>query len=148
MVFASSPCSTTRRGQYPSNDRKGYDFARRFPLAAAAVAVLPVRSCVIDGEAIACAENGLSVFDLLPYWRRDQVYDFVRFDLLDLNGKDLRRQPIAERKRLLARPLRSEHSGIALNRRSGADQHRPPIPRRRSVALSNRLHRLPEPNSH
>jgi bifunctional non-homologous end joining protein LigD len=34
--------------------RKGYDFADRFPLIVDAVAALPVRSCVIDGEAIAC----------------------------------------------------------------------------------------------
>ena len=44
--------------------RNGYDFADRFPLAVAAVAGLPVRSCVIDGEGIACDESGLSVFEL------------------------------------------------------------------------------------
>jgi ATP-dependent DNA ligase len=32
--------------------RNGYDFARRFPLVVAAVGALPVRSSVIDGEAI------------------------------------------------------------------------------------------------
>jgi ATP-dependent DNA ligase len=42
--------------------RKGYDFADRFPLIIDAIAALPARSCVIDGEAIACEENGLSVF--------------------------------------------------------------------------------------
>jgi hypothetical protein len=30
--------------------RNGYDFAERFPLAAAAIRKLPVRSCLIDGE--------------------------------------------------------------------------------------------------
>jgi bifunctional non-homologous end joining protein LigD len=40
--------------------RNGYDFADRFRLAAAAVAALPGRSCIIDGEAIACDENGLA----------------------------------------------------------------------------------------
>jgi ATP-dependent DNA ligase len=34
--------------------RKGYDFADRFPLIIDAIAALPARSCVIDGEAIAC----------------------------------------------------------------------------------------------
>jgi bifunctional non-homologous end joining protein LigD len=38
--------------------RKGIDLARRFPKVAAVIAALPVRSCVIDGEAIAC---GLAV---------------------------------------------------------------------------------------
>ena len=35
--------------------RRGYDFADRFPLAAAAIAKLSVKSCLIDGEAIVCA---------------------------------------------------------------------------------------------
>jgi hypothetical protein len=38
--------------------------AARFPLAAAAVAALPVRSCLIDGEAIVCDESSLAMFDL------------------------------------------------------------------------------------
>lgn len=40
--------------------RRGHNFADRFPLAAAAVAKLPVRSCLIDGEAIVCDANGLA----------------------------------------------------------------------------------------
>jgi hypothetical protein len=45
--------------------RRVYDFADRFPLAVAAVANLPVNSCLIDGEAIVCDANGIAVFDLL-----------------------------------------------------------------------------------
>ena len=48
--------------------RNGYDFAERFPLAAAAIRKLPVRSCLIDGEAIVRDANGLAVFDLLRRW--------------------------------------------------------------------------------
>jgi ATP-dependent DNA ligase len=40
--------------------------ADRFPLAVEAVPALPVRSCVIDGEAIVCDGNGLAVFGRLP----------------------------------------------------------------------------------
>jgi bifunctional non-homologous end joining protein LigD len=43
----------------------GYDFSDRFLLIVDAVAALPVRSCIVDGEAIAVDENGLSVFDLV-----------------------------------------------------------------------------------
>ena len=43
--------------------RNGYDFSDRFLLIVDAVAALPVRSCIVDGEAIAVDENGLSVFD-------------------------------------------------------------------------------------
>jgi ATP-dependent DNA ligase len=45
--------------------RKGNDFSRRFPQIIAALTVLPVRSCLIDGEAVVCNESGLAVFDLI-----------------------------------------------------------------------------------
>jgi bifunctional non-homologous end joining protein LigD len=45
--------------------RAGNDFSRRFPFMATAVAKLPVRSCLIDGEAIVCDRGGLAVFDLI-----------------------------------------------------------------------------------
>jgi bifunctional non-homologous end joining protein LigD len=41
--------------------RKGNDMTRRFPLIAAAVEKLSVKSCLIDGEAIVCDESGLAV---------------------------------------------------------------------------------------
>ena len=37
--------------------RKGFDLAERFPLAVAAIAALPARSCIVDSEAIACDTN-------------------------------------------------------------------------------------------
>jgi ATP-dependent DNA ligase len=40
----------------------GNDFSGRFPFIAIAVGRLPVRSCLIDGEAIVCDENGLAMF--------------------------------------------------------------------------------------
>jgi ATP-dependent DNA ligase len=45
--------------------RAGNDFSSRFTVIAFAVDKLPVRSCLIDGEAIVCDENGLAVFDLI-----------------------------------------------------------------------------------
>jgi bifunctional non-homologous end joining protein LigD len=42
--------------------RAGNDFSSRFPFIAMALGKLPVRSCLIDGEAIVCDENGLAVF--------------------------------------------------------------------------------------
>jgi bifunctional non-homologous end joining protein LigD len=95
--------------------RRGYNFADRFPLAAAAVAKLPVRSCLIDGEAIVCDANGLAVFDLLRRrWHGDNVI-LCAFDLLELDGQDMRRAPIEERKAALAKLLRRPSDGIALN---------------------------------
>jgi hypothetical protein len=44
--------------------RAGNDFLSRFPFIAMALSKLPVRSCLVDGEAIVCNENGLAVFEL------------------------------------------------------------------------------------
>jgi bifunctional non-homologous end joining protein LigD len=43
--------------------RNGYDLTYRFPSVAAAIAALPVRSCLIDGEAIVCNGDGLLFFN-------------------------------------------------------------------------------------
>jgi bifunctional non-homologous end joining protein LigD len=99
--------------------RKGFDLAQRFPLATAAIAALPARSCIVDGEAIACDANGLSVFDLLRYRRQDDAVTLCAFDLLELDGVDLRQEPIEVRKRTLSRLLRRKHAGISFNRHFG-----------------------------
>src|ERR1700747_304553 len=85
--------------------RAGNDFSSRFPFIAMAVGKLPVWSCLIAGEAIVCDENGLAVFELIR--RHGALASAVHcaFDLLELNGEDLRRQPIEERKWRLAKPL-------------------------------------------
>jgi len=58
------------------------------------------RSAVIDGE-ICCLEwdGRTNFYDLL--FRREQPY-FYAFDLLMLNGEDLRGLPLTQRKRRLA----------------------------------------------
>ena len=94
----------------------GYDFADRFPLIVEAIAALPASSCVVDGEAIAVDENGLSVFDLIRYRRQDHSVTLCAFDLLELDGEDLRRTPIEVRKATLKGLLRRTHAGVAFNR--------------------------------
>jgi bifunctional non-homologous end joining protein LigD len=81
----------------------------------ATVAALPVRSCTIDGEAIACDRDGLAVFELLRRRRSDQPVTLCAFDLLEVDGRDLRREPIEDRKTELAKLLRGSLSGLVLN---------------------------------
>jgi bifunctional non-homologous end joining protein LigD len=95
--------------------RKGIDLARRFQMVTAAVAALPLRSCVIDGEAIACDDNGLAVFNLLRYRQRDQAVTLCAFDLLELDGRDMRREAIEHRKAALAKLLGPAQEIIAFN---------------------------------
>ena len=95
--------------------RNGYDFADRFPLIVEAIAALPASSCVVDGEAIAVDENGLSVFDLIRYRRQDHAVTLCAFDLLELDGENLRPTPIEVRKATLKGLLRRTHAGIVFN---------------------------------
>jgi bifunctional non-homologous end joining protein LigD len=96
--------------------RNGYDFAERFPLAAAAIAALPAHSFVVDGEMIVTDDTGLAVFDLIRRTnRRSRDAVLVAFDLVELEGKDLRRNPIEDRKRTLTRLVRRPRPGVVLN---------------------------------
>lgn len=67
--------------------------------------MLPTRECIIDGEAVIQDEQGLSDFgalqDDLAKGGSDRIAYFA-FDLLYLDGHDLRRTPLLERKGLLA----------------------------------------------
>ncbi len=95
--------------------RNGHDFADRFPLIAEAIMAIPADSCVIDGEAIVCDDVGLAVFDLIRGFRRNSHAMLCAFDLLELDGEDLRKRPIEQRKRALVKLLPRPHAGIALN---------------------------------
>ena len=55
-------------------------------------AVAP-RNCIIDGEAVACDDNGVSDFDRLRYRRDDPAVSLQAFNLIELDGEDLRREP-------------------------------------------------------
>src|SRR5216683_2815614 len=48
--------------------RSGNDLTRRFPLIVDALARLRSRSCIIDGEAVACRDDGVASFDLIRHW--------------------------------------------------------------------------------
>jgi bifunctional non-homologous end joining protein LigD len=95
--------------------RNGNDFTSRFPLAAAAIAALPGRSFLLDGEAIVTDEKGLAVFDLIRWARNGKDAVLIAFDLIELEGEDLRRTPIEQRKRKLGKLVRGPHPGIVLN---------------------------------
>jgi bifunctional non-homologous end joining protein LigD len=95
--------------------RAGNDFSSRFPFIAMAVGKLPVRSCLIDGEAIVCDENGLAVFELIRRHGALASAVLCAFDLLELDGRDLRREPIEKRKALLAELLTGQQSSLVVN---------------------------------
>ena len=101
--------------------RNGYDFTARFPKIAASVESLSVRSCTVDGEAIVVDERGLSVFDALRFRLRDHAAVLCAFDLIELDGEDLRGRSLEDRKAALADLLRGVRDGIAFNRHYEGD---------------------------
>ena len=88
MVFGLSPGRTGR--ECGSNSRPGNDLTRRFPLIVEMLARLRSRSCIIDGEAVACDDNGVASFNLIRYRRHDDSTFLYAFDLIELNGDDPR----------------------------------------------------------
>jgi bifunctional non-homologous end joining protein LigD len=113
----SAPCLPTKADTLPSGglwvharkegervtlySRPGNDFARRFPPIARALTHLRCRSCIIDGEAVICNDNGVASFNHIRYRRNDEEVFLYAFDLIELNGDDLRRDPLDVRKATL-----------------------------------------------
>ncbi len=94
-------------GDVRLSTRAGNDWTDRFPTIAEALAGLPVRTALLDGEVVVLDAQGRTDFQALQrsfgQQRRD-VHLFA-FDLLHLDGFDLRQTPLHERKRLLQQLL-------------------------------------------
>jgi bifunctional non-homologous end joining protein LigD len=95
--------------------RPGNDLTQRFPLIVEALARLRSRSCIIDGEAVCCGDDGVPSFDRIRYRRHDASVFLYAFDLIELNGDDLRRDPLEVRKATLASVLARAAPGLRLN---------------------------------
>ena len=114
--------------------RRAYDWTRRFQTIADALTALPANDLILDGEAVVADSRGIPDFGLLhtdlAAGRKDRLL-YYAFDLLYVDGIDLRGAPLAERKRLLAqlladaseRILYTEHlegDGVEIYRRACA----------------------------
>ena len=96
--------------------RNGYNWTKEFATVASAAASLDVREAIFDGEAAVIATTGLPDFQALrrelgkPHLSR---IIYHAFDLLYLNGKDLRDSPLIERKQALKRVLENAPASFA-----------------------------------
>jgi len=84
--------------------RTGIDWTARFPSIAKALKGLKVQSAILDGEAVVEDERGVTSFvklvEALEAGRSDEM-GYIAFDLLYLNGVDVREAPLLDRKDLL-----------------------------------------------
>jgi bifunctional non-homologous end joining protein LigD len=78
---------------------RGNDWTNRYPLVVEPVNHLKVRSCLIDGEVVYCDEKGVAAFQLLRQRRNEPKAILYAFDLLELNGADLRRRSECAKRR-------------------------------------------------
>jgi bifunctional non-homologous end joining protein LigD len=101
--------------------RRGYDWSGRYPSIAVTAMLLRARSFTLDGEAVVCGPDGVAVFDALH--RRGTVSEAMLygFDLLELDGEDLRALPLGARKKRLARLLGKRRIGIVLSEHTDED---------------------------
>ena len=98
------------RGQARVLTRNGHDWSDRYPSIVRAAANLRCQSAIIDGEAVVQDDNGASDFDALSSamrWRPDSIILYA-FDLMHLNGKDLRQEALLERRAILKALLGSD----------------------------------------
>src|SRR5262245_32851072 len=95
--------------------RNGYDWSDRYPLIVEAVGRLRVRSVALDGEAVIWGENGAADFDQLHARGCDELVIMVAFDLLEVDGDDLRHEPLERRKARLRKLLARASDEIRFN---------------------------------
>jgi bifunctional non-homologous end joining protein LigD len=84
--------------------RNGSKFSRRFPRLVSVLGELPTRSAIIDGEIVASDAAGMPDF-WSPYLSSAKPAELHvwAFDLLALDGKNLRKLPLEHRQARLCR---------------------------------------------
>jgi DNA ligase D-like protein (predicted ligase) len=104
------------RGKIRLYSRRGNDFTKKFARIAMSVSRIKAESFILDGEAVAVDSRGRPSFQMLqnrsslpPGW--SLVY--YAFDLLHLNGKDLKDRPLRERRSFLEKVV--GNSGVLLS---------------------------------
>jgi hypothetical protein len=110
--------------------RGGYDWAARYPVVVEAVNHLEVRSCLIDGEVVCCDDNGVAAFQLLRHRRNEAQAFLYAFDLLELNGTDLRQGADRGAQGHASQHPAQEPAGCAAKRAPGTSQGRRRFPAR------------------
>jgi bifunctional non-homologous end joining protein LigD len=99
------------RRQARAYTRNGFDWSEPYSGITKAASKLDCRSAIIDGEVIVQNERGVSDFEALKSairWKPQRLI-FCAFDLLHLNGKDVRESPLVERRAKLKELIPSEY---------------------------------------
>jgi bifunctional non-homologous end joining protein LigD len=104
--------------------RNEKDFGAKFPEVIGSISELNVKDAVIDGEIVALDEKGISSFQLLQAFELGQKRPpiiYYAFDLLRLNGKNLIRVALSERKAMLSKVLKDPPGVVRFSASLGED---------------------------
>ena len=80
--------------------RKGNDYTKCFPAIRDSLMALPAHSAIIDAEIVVCDSDGKPDFNALMEGRTENLCAWC-FDLLEINGRGLRRRALIERRAML-----------------------------------------------
>jgi bifunctional non-homologous end joining protein LigD len=104
--------------------RNEKDFGAKFPEIMESIADLNATDAMLDGEIVALDEKGRSSFQLLQAYemgqKRPPIF-FYAFDLLQLEGQDLKMLPLSERKSKLQKLLKDPPGVIRFSAGLGSD---------------------------
>jgi bifunctional non-homologous end joining protein LigD len=95
--------------------RGGYDWTKRFPWIVEAALKNRQKHFVIDGEAVILGVDGYSDFNALHSGKHNEEVQLCAFDVLAMDGDDLRDLPLSMRKANLARLLARRPDGIFMS---------------------------------
>lgn len=111
--------------------RGGHDWTHRFPAIAAEAATLPSESFILDGEAVALDESGQASFSMLQQAlggrggkRSAERAILYAFDLIYVDGHDLTRMSLDERRHMLQDLLPANGDAVRLSEEVNADGSR------------------------
>ena len=108
--------------------RNGYDWSYRYLLIVEAALRNRTTSFVIDGEAVLLGVDGISDFSGLHSPKHDDEVHLYAFDILALDGEDLRKLPLHLRKTNLARLLARRREGIFASEFERGEIRAGPVP--------------------
>jgi bifunctional non-homologous end joining protein LigD len=107
-------------GRVSVRSRNDLDFGARFPWVMPALSQIVVGEAVVDGELVALDERGISRFQKLGDAGAEHRY--MVFDLLWLDGEDLRTRALEERRELLESVMANTHPPLELAHRVGGGE--------------------------
>jgi ATP dependent DNA ligase domain len=106
------PPDRSSRQRSDAAAHNGFDWSGRYPWIAEAALKNRSRQFVIDGEAVVLGVDGISDFEALYSHKHDDEVQLYAFDVLAMDGDDMRQLPLSMRNANVARLLRGRPDGI------------------------------------